>query len=196
MTRTRWLLLIAGTFMLPGCGWDGHFNILGYTTNPPYDCDIRTVYVPMFQNITLRRGLEIDLTRAVVREIEAKSPYKVVSRRENADTELDGKIVARRKAVINVNQLNEVREAEAGLAVEVVWRDLRPGRVGDILSQPRKRDFDPLAPPDAQPKVQPVVLMPVGTFIPELGGSITSAERQAVDRLAIQIVSMMERFPW
>ena len=36
---------------------------------------------------------------------------------------------------------------------------------------------------------------PIGGFIPELGGSLTTAEKQNVDRLAIQIVSMME-IPW
>jgi hypothetical protein len=44
-------------------------------------------------------------------------------------------------------------------------------------------------------KAKPLILAPVGTFIPELGGSVTSAEWQAINRLAVQIVSMMER-PW
>ena len=38
----------------------------------------------------LRQGLEFDLTRAVVREIEAKTPYKVVGADADADTELTG----------------------------------------------------------------------------------------------------------
>jgi hypothetical protein len=35
----------------------------------------------------------------------------------------------------------------------------------------------------------------IGGFIPELGQSITTAQQQNVNRLAIQIVSMMEK-PW
>jgi hypothetical protein len=39
------------------------------------------------------------------------------------------------------------------------------------------------------------VVQSVASFIPELGESITTAEKKNVDRLAIQIVSMMES-PW
>ncbi len=84
---------------------------------------IRTVYVPIFKNHTFRRGYEFHLTRAVVREIEAKTPYKVVSNCESADTELVGTIITFTKRVINANQLNEVREAETTLGVEVVGSD-------------------------------------------------------------------------
>ena len=73
-SRRRWLqgLLAAGACLLPACGWDGHVCLLGYTTRPNYDLGIRTVRVPIFKNYTLWRGLEFDLTRAVIREIEAK----------------------------------------------------------------------------------------------------------------------------
>ena len=190
------LSLAAASAVVVGCGWDGHFNILGYTTQPLYDPDIRTVYVPMFKNTTMRQNIETDITRAVVSKINSLTTMRVVSCREDADTELIGTVVTTRKAVINVNQLNEIREAEVGIVVEVLWRDLRPGRNGDILSQPKRKDPDPLAPVDplaALPK--PLTLSPIGTFIPELGGSRTSAEQQAINRLAVQIVSMMER-PW
>ena len=35
----------------------------------------------------------------------------------------------------------------------------------------------------------------VGNYIPELGESTTTATQKAVNRLAVQIVSMMEK-PW
>jgi hypothetical protein len=186
--------------LLPSCDWDGHFTILNYTTRPNYDTSIHTVRVPIFENVTLRRGLEFDLTRAVIREIEAKSPYKVVSAGCAADTELKGRIVTLNKNLLNRNQLNEVLEAETILSVEIVWRDLR---TGEILSRPRLgRPGDPLPPPPTlapgappPPPPPPVLVQSVGGFIPELGGSLTTAEKQNVDRLAIQIVSMME-IPW
>src|SRR5262245_54370855 len=40
--------------------------------------DIRTVYVPVFQSDSYRRNLGEWLTEAVIKEIETKSPYKVV----------------------------------------------------------------------------------------------------------------------
>jgi hypothetical protein len=40
-----------------------------------------------------------------------------------------------------------------------------------------------------------VVVTSIANFIPELGESITTAQKRNVDRLAVQIVSMMEK-PW
>jgi hypothetical protein len=192
-------VLAAGILLLPACN-DGHINFLGYTSEPTYDCGIRTVYVPIPQNVTFRRGLEFDLKRAIDREIELKTPFRVASSPDNADTELAVKIVARNKSVVVFNQLNEVRDAETTLTAEVVWRDLRPNRFGDVLNpspldrgvRPPPGPLDPLAPP---PAPKPVPINAVSSFIPEVGGSITTAEKQMVDRMAVQIVSMMER-PW
>ena len=134
--------IVMGLFSraIASCSSDGHFSILGYTTQPNYDCGIHTVYVPIFQNVTYTRGLEFQLTQAVIREIEAKTPFKVTDCRANADTELIGKIVSTSKGVITLNQLGEVREVDSGMSIELVWRDLRPGSTGVLLStDPRRK---------------------------------------------------------
>lgn len=128
------LALCAIAFLLPACESDGHFAIFGYSTEPNYDCSIHTVYVPIFENRTFYRDVEFDLTKAVIREIEAKTPYKVVSCRENADTELVGSIATITKNILNRNQLNEVREAQMVMNIEITWRNLR---TGEVLSQAR-----------------------------------------------------------
>ena len=223
--RLTMLVLAASALLLPSCEWDGNFTVLGYTTKPQYPTNIHTVYVPIFKNLTLWRGIEFDLTRAVIREIEAKTPYKVVSNPDCADTELKGTIVSLNKNVINRNQLNEIREAETTLAVEITWKDLRSG---EILSRPRPPGLanpsipgppspsglpgtaspdspveatrppeylPPGAPIPAPPTPPPVLVQSIASFIPELGQSITTAQQVNVNRLAIQIVSMMES-PW
>jgi hypothetical protein len=190
-------LVALAALLLPlaGCGWDGHFSILGYTTQPMYDLGIRSVRLPIFKNTTMRRGIEFDLTEAVKNQILSKTPYRIVQNCDDADTELIGTIIGRSKAVINFNQLGETREAETTLTVEVVWRDLRPGHYGDVLSRPLPgKPGDPLPPPPPLgAPVPPVIVQSLGSFIPELGGSLTTAEKQNVDRLAVQIVSMMEK---
>jgi hypothetical protein len=128
---------------LPACEGDGNFKILGYTTRPNYDTRIKTIRVPIFQNKTFIRGVEFDLTKAVIREIEQKTPYKVVGPNCNADTELTGTITTFTKGLLNVNQINEVREAETTLACEVVWRDLR---TGEYLTKPIRRPGQPRVP--------------------------------------------------
>jgi hypothetical protein len=223
----RRFLLLLMCLPLASCESGGHFSVLGYTTKPNYDTCIKTVYVPIFENKTFRRGLEFELTRAVIKEIEWKTPFKVVSDRAKADTELTGSIAAYGKNILNRNQLNEVREAEMVLTVAIVWKDLRSG---EILSQPRAQGangpaftplpdlapgtigvpnsplaaFPPVAPnavgtstlPIAGcPPVQPAIVASTATFAPEIGQSNASAQQINVNRLATQIVSLMEK-PW
>jgi hypothetical protein len=148
--RTGSALLACAALALAAsaCESGGHFTLLGYTTQPNYDCNIRTVRVPIFQNRTFIQGVEFDLTRAVIREIEQKTPYKVVGPGCDADTELTGTVVSFTKNILSVNQLNEVREAETTLGVEVVWKDLR---TGEYLSKPSRRPGEPVPEPPAQP---------------------------------------------
>jgi len=227
----RWaaLALAAVVLCLPACE-NGHFCILGYTTQPNYDTNIHTVYVPIFENRTFRKGIEYDITRAVVRAIEQYTPYKVVCNCDKADTELLGKVIVFNKAILNRNQLNEVREAETVLTVEVVWRDRRTGEIltgparqpGEFLppapildletgppvpialggpgTLPPPRPVDPgaavpLVPGAPPPPPPPAIVSSYSTFIPEVGGSITTSEKGHIDKLAVHIVSMMEK-PW
>lgn len=217
---------------LPACESGGHFCVLGYSTKPNYNRDIRTVYVPIFKNKTFRRGLEFDLTRTVIRQIEEKTPYKVVSDCNGADTELIGTITAITKSLVNINPENEVREAEMTMAVEIIWRDRR---TGEILSRqvPARNILVPDAnnplvagpalngapgmptpapistggndrpPPyipagDEQPvppTPPPVLVQAVDHYIPELGQSTATGMQGTTERIATQIVSMMES-PW
>ncbi len=119
--KLSFLLLAASASLLPSCEWDGNFTVLGYTTKPQYPTNIHTVYVPIFKNLTLWRRLEFDLTRAVIREIESKTPYKVVSNPDCADTELKGTIVSLNKNVINRNQRFARRKRP--------WRWKSPGKI-------------------------------------------------------------------
>ncbi len=190
------LIIMALAALVPGCGWDGQFALFGYSTRPNYDNSIRTVYVRIFGNQTFYREWEMELTRAVIREIESKTPYKVTNNPQCADTELIGKIVNINKTLINANQLNEVRESQVIMNVEISWRDLRPGQQGQVLSAERQggtrapvNPLEPLAP------APPTLITAMGNFVPELGGSITSAQQLCCDRAAIQIISMMEVWP-
>jgi hypothetical protein len=191
--------LLAALIVVAGCTSDGHFRFLGYTTEPNYDPSIRTVYVSMAKNVTFRQELEDYLTRAVIREINLKTPMRTVSNRDIADTELCLRIVNWRKTVLIPTPTNQNRQAELGLGVEVMWKDLRPGCVGDILSNPKTTLAQepplPGMPPPPPGMTVPVLLLPAVTYEPELGPSNATAEQQAIDRVAVQIASMMER-PW
>lgn len=175
-----------------GCRQDGQLQLLGYTTKPPYYEHIRTVYVPTFQSRTFQagplRGLEVQVSESVRKHIEMLTPMKVIQDRERADSELLGAIVLTPKNIINRNQLNEVREGEMVIQVELVWRDLKSG---EILSRPAGPP-PPNANPDDLPKF---IVQSSGRFLPELGESQTTALKRASDNLAVQIVHLMQK-PW
>jgi len=219
LTRRRWLALtvlspVVGTL---GCR-GGAATLFGYQLGADalYDPNIRTVYVPTFQNrafqTTPYRGFEIDITKAVVDEIGRVTPFRVVSDPGRADTELIGVVVAIDKQVRNRTQQNTAREGELQVSVDVIWRDLRDGT---ILSAPRKLrlpnvaptsptgadpppvPFDPNVPP-APPVTVPAEAVPTritafGRYLPELGETNASAMKRVQTQLAQQIVSMMER---
>ena len=68
----------------------------------------------------------------------------------------------------------------------------RPSTAGDIGGRPESNEFtiiDPLT----REKAAPVTLRSVAHFRPELGESITTALQQNIDRMAVQIVSVMEK---
>ena len=74
LTRRRFLTL-AAVAPLAAVGCRGGFKVFGYQAGADalYDPNIRTVYVPLFNNrafqTTPYRGFEVDVTQAVVREI-------------------------------------------------------------------------------------------------------------------------------
>jgi len=193
---------------LCGCK-HGDFSILGYTTAPPFDPDIRSVYIPVFKNTAWHtspdRGIEVDLHQAIVDELnKRRSPIRVVSDPALADTELIGTITRLVKVPVNRNLQNQVREFEVYLTVELVWRDLRSGRelTGRPPAPPPIDRFDPSLPTPAPPPrdltanpVAPVVVNGVGRAIMEVGESNATANQMAVRRIAVQIVNMMEQ-PW
>ncbi len=146
-------------------------------TRSLYRPDIQTVYVPMFESDSFRRNLGERLTEAVVKEIELKTPYKVVHR-PDADSTLTARIVSETKRVV-AEEINDIpRNIETDLAVQVNWYDQR----GEHLIQDSRFPFSPVAFDVAQS----------ADFTPEGGQSVATAHQEAIQRLAEQIVSRME----
>jgi hypothetical protein len=146
-----------------------------------YPSHIRTVYVPIFESNSIRPYLGERLTEAVIKEIEEKTPYKVVGDAVQADSVLSGKITGETKRVIVENRFDLPRQVEVSLQVQVRWLD----RQENLIRQ-------------SSPIPLPTELVTIGetaTATPEAGSSIATAHQQAIHRLAQQIVAMMEA-PW
>jgi hypothetical protein len=167
--RAGWSACAALALLLPACQGDGHICLFGYTTRPNMREGIHTVRVKVFENKTYYQRLEFQLTQAVINAIEAvPGGYKVVNGDGPADTELTGTIVSFNKGVLNINNVNEQRDLETTLTVQIVWRDLR---TGEILSRPPRRPGEPIVEPPVGvvppvAVVPPVVEAPPGTRSP------------------------------
>jgi hypothetical protein len=166
-------VFLCAAIALTGCAG---YQLGSRTLYPP---DIRTVYVPMFESNSYRRYLGERLTEAVVKEIELKTPYKVVGN-PNADSVLSGVIVEDIKRLTVENQFDDARQSELTLGVNVTWLDRR----GGLIQQGSVPITADIAQVSASAKVTP-----------EVGQSIAVGQQAAIQRLAEQIVGLMES-PW
>ncbi|MDR1479024.1 MAG: LPS assembly lipoprotein LptE [Planctomycetaceae bacterium] len=162
--------------LISGC------RTLGYNVGMknPYGSDVQTICVPIFKSEVLRRDLAERLTEAVCKRIETRTTYKVVSK-PTADSVLEGKIVRISRGVTLANGYNDPRQMIGNLSVEVRWQDRRNR---DLL------EFDPIA-----WNVGNAQLSVSEYLVPEFGQSELTAEQSEIDKIADQIVNMME-LPW
>jgi hypothetical protein len=165
--------VLCAALLVPGCAAYrvGNGNL--------YAPDVQTVYVPMIESDSFRRDLGERLTEAVVKEIELKTPFKVVGTPE-ADSVLAARLVSDTKRVIVENQNDDPRAVEVAMIAQVDWLN-------------RRRE--PLGPPTAIPLPPELAFTQTAPLLPEAGLSVESQQQQAIQRLAEQIVATMEE-PW
>ena len=112
-------LAVALVVFATGCGYRS-----GYAARK----DIGTVAVGVFGNRTFYRDIDTDFTRAVISQIEKKTPYRIVTSSE-ADAILEGKIVSYRKTVLQENADDTPMELQVVLTVNATLRNRRNGKV-------------------------------------------------------------------
>jgi len=145
-----------------------------------YRPDVYSVHVPVFESDSYRRFLGEQLTEAVAKQIELKTPYKVASA-SDADSTLVGRITNDSKYVISENQNDEPRDIEFDLRVVVTWQDSR----GDLIGSPTAIRI-----PDRLVRLGQTVHL-----VPEGGQSVAVLQLDGINELAEQIVATME-VPW
>lgn len=162
------VLGLALAALAPGC------KVTGYSIRPPYDTHIKTVYVPVFKSITFRRDVNLMLTELVIKEIERRTPYKVVGTPEDADSTLDGTINFSDKNVVVESPFNLPRQLTSTLVVIATWTD----------NKAEKKE-----------NPNPAVIAETFNFYPEIGETSQAAFYRTCEKLATQLVNMMEE-PW
>jgi hypothetical protein len=162
------------TFVVPGCA------TYRFGNRSLYRCDIRTVHVPMVQSDSFRRNLGERLTEAIVKELELKTQYKVVDA-ASADSVLTVRLISESKRVLSETRNDDPRDLEADFFAQMSWADRR----GDLIAGGTPVPFAPLL----------VNISQTASFVPEGGQSMATAQQEAIQRMAEQIVGQMEA-PW
>jgi hypothetical protein len=155
-----------------------------FGNNTLYAPNVRTVYVPVIQSDSFRTTPGVDLgerlTEAVCKEIEKRTPFKVVGTAAGADSVLTGRIVADTKRMVVESPTDQSRQVEMNMQCLVTWAD----RGGAVLAT----GAVPL--PAASVDVGQAAML-----VPEYGRSVVSTQQENVQRMARQIVGLMEE-PW
>ena len=176
MTRPLVLSFIA--LSLAGCGYSqgsgagagASAGRSGYHWGSLYRDDVRTVAVPVFSNRSFRRGVELALSRAIVNQLEATTPYKVVPR-ERADTVLEGEIVDIHLRALSADIRTALPQEQLYIVrVNFTWKDLRTGK---ILVE--RRRFEQTT-----------------TYYPTLGEGQFVGSQHNAERLALAIVQELQ----
>jgi hypothetical protein len=168
-------LPISLLFLLTGCGFQSGSDsgIGGYHWSSLYRQDIHTVCVPIFTTVDYHRGVEFDLSDALVKKIEEFTPYKVVSR-DHADTILEGEIVAIRPEMLSLNPYTATPQEERyTIVVNFTWKQISTGKV--LVS---RENFEEAT-----------------SYFPLLGEGQEVAAQNTSEQLAMGIVHEMEA-PW
>lgn len=130
----RCVLIVLLLAAAPGCS--------GYTTQTTFGpgaggveraagpaAAIRSVDVPIFENKTLYTGLERDLTDALIKELQTRTPWRIGGA-GNADTLLTGTIVEVEKTRLS-NQVGSglAQDLILSITVDFQWKNRRTGEI-------------------------------------------------------------------
>ena len=130
MRERRWpvrALLLAGLVAagLVSCASD---PAKGYSTASTYDQSVRSISVPMFDNVTYNVGQEAYLTEAIIKELRTSTPW-IVTSVGNSETTLSGAITKSELVPYSrESQIGLVQEVGVRFTVDFEWVDNRTGK--------------------------------------------------------------------
>jgi hypothetical protein len=138
------LLAISAAVTAAGCSSD---PTRGYSFRPAYDQSVRTIEVPIFENPTFYHGVEVQLTDAIIKELQRTTPYAVVGT-GGANTTLSGKVTDVRLRPMTTNRRTGlVEDVAVSMTVDFTWRDNRTGEpIVQRSSFTASEDFVPSQP--------------------------------------------------
>lgn len=118
-----WLALVTALVALTaGCATD---PTQGWTAQSTYRSDVATIAVPIAENDTFARGIEFELTDALIKEIGARTPYAVANQ-SGAQTVLLVQVREVRQPQLSKSAITALAEEMiVGLTIDFQWIDQR-----------------------------------------------------------------------
>jgi hypothetical protein len=100
---------------------------LGYSSSSLYSPKYQSVAVPIFQNNTMVRDMEFMLTDAIIKEIESRTPYRILAE-QYADTLITGTIQSVGLQTISQSRTTGLdNEVMITVVIDFEWLNLRSG---------------------------------------------------------------------
>lgn len=165
------LLLATAAWFCPGCA------LYRFGNGSLYRNDIRTIHVPMVVSDSFRRDIGEQLGEAICKEIELKTPYKVVGS-DRANSVLQVRLVTDTKRPLSQTIFGDARDIEMDYFAQSSWVDSR----GDLIQKYSDVPLPPVLLNTSQ----------AANFLTEAGQSQATARQEALKRLAEQIVGQLE----
>lgn len=99
----------------------------GYSSKSLLRTNVRSIYIPIFENDTFRRGYEFELTKAVRDQILMRTRLDIVDKDE-ADSILFGKIARVDEGIMIEDTRDNIVESRVTVGIDIRWVDKRTGR--------------------------------------------------------------------
>ncbi len=99
----------------------------GYSTRSLNIRNVNSIYIPIFDNTTFRRGIEFDLTKAVKEEVMSKTNLRIVNK-DDADTILYGTIKDFKEGVLTQDFTDNIVESRVILFADIKLINKRTDR--------------------------------------------------------------------
>lgn len=143
----------------------------GYALVSTFPGGAATVAVDIFESGSFEREVAFELADALVKEIEARTPYRVTSA-VRADTILTGRIRSVDRQQLSKSPLTGLSEEVAlGVTIDMQWKDLRSGQtLLQVDALTAHSMFDP-----SRPVSEPIE---IGRF-----GAVQKLAREIVDEM-------------
>lgn len=154
----------------------------GYHIGPDglYNSNIKTVYVQMVEADTYRDAFGERLTEAVCKKITEQTPYRIGTV-ESADSLLSIRLTSETQSITAYNRYDDTREKNVKLTASAVWKELHSGQViAESGTLPVFSTNDG------------VTVESNAYLVAEMGQSSATAQQEAINKLADQIVGLME----